>query len=91
MTRIDNAIDRIGAELDEARSMLAEVRAEIVSARSEAAKPFAHERELKEKSARLAQISAELDVGKTDAVPVDEARDEDCMRARPAREPDLSR
>ena len=91
MTRIDNAIDRIGAELDEARSMLADVRAEIVSARSEAAKPFAHERELKEKSARLAQISAELDVGKTDAVPVDEARDEEGMRARPAREPDLSR
>lgn len=91
MTRIDNAIDRIDAELDEARSMLADVRAEIVSARSEAGKPFAHERELNEKSARLAQISAELDVGKTDAVPVDEARDEDCMRARPAREPDLSR
>lgn len=89
--RIDNAIDRVGAELEGARSMLAEVRAEIASARSEAAKPFAHERELKEKSARLAQISAELDVGKTDAVPVDEARDEGGARARPAREPDLSR
>lgn len=91
MTRVDNAIDRVGTELEGTRSMLAEVRAEIASARSEAAKPFAHERELKEKSARLAQISAELDVGKTDAVPVDEARDEGGARARPAREPDLSR
>lgn len=55
--------------------MLGEVRSEIESARAEAAKPFAAEAELREKSARLAQISAELDVGKTDMVPVDEAPD----------------
>ena len=89
--RIDNAIDRIGAELSEAKEKLADVRSEIVSARTEAAKPFASEQELKEKAARLAQISAELDVGKTDLIPVDEEPDKTGARDKAVKEAELSR
>lgn len=89
--RIDNALDRIVTELSEARAMLDDTKAEIVAAREEAAKPFAFERELKEKSARLAQIGAELDVGKTDLMPVDEPPEQGRAGCRAARGIDLAR
>ena len=89
--RIDNAIDRIGAELAEAKEKLEDVRSEMVSARTEAAKPFAFERELREKSARLVEISAELDVSKTDTAPVDEPPDKNAARDRRAKTAELSR
>ncbi len=89
--RIDNAIDRIGVELEEAKEKLGDVRSEIASARREAAKPFASEQELKEKMARLAQISAELDVGKTDTVPVDEAPEKDGAKSKAPKTAELSR
>ena len=63
--RLDNAIAKMGAEADECRARLEEARRQMEAARTEATKPFPHEGELKEKSARLAELDALLDVGKS--------------------------
>ena len=65
VTRLDNAIAKMGAEVDECRARLEEARRQMEAARTEATKPFPHEGELKEKSARLAELDALLDVGKS--------------------------
>ena len=65
VTRLDNAIAKMGAEADECRARLEEARRQMEAARTEATKPFPHEGELKEKSARLAELDALLDVGKS--------------------------
>lgn len=65
VTRLDNAIAKMGAEADECRARLEEAGRQMEAARAEAAKPFPHEGELKEKSARLAELDALLDVGKS--------------------------
>ena len=65
VTRLDNAIAKMGAEADECRARLEEARRQMAAARTEATKPFPHAGELKEKSARLAELDALLDVGKS--------------------------
>ena len=64
VTRLDNAIAKMGAEADECRARLEEAGRQMEAARAEASKPFPHDKELEEKSARLAELDALLDVGK---------------------------
>ena len=63
ITRIDNALARLPEHLEEYQAKLAGLRQQLESARTEAAKPFAMEEELQQKSARLAELDAALNLG----------------------------
>lgn len=64
VTRIDNAMARIPRELEDCRAKADEAMRQLAAAREEASKPFPHEERLREKSARLAELDALLDMGK---------------------------
>ena len=61
--RIDNALARLPEHMKEYQAKVADLRQQMESAKAEAAKPFAMEAELQRKSARLAELDAELNLG----------------------------
>ena len=63
ITRIDNALARLPEHMKEYQAKVADLRQQMESAKAEAAKPFAMEAELQRKSARLAELDAELNLG----------------------------
>lgn len=67
ITRIDNAIDGIENRLNNAIQQLENTKAQLETAKVEVEKPFAQEEELKEKTARLNELNALLDMDKGDA------------------------
>ncbi len=62
LLRIDNALERMPEHLATAKSRLENVRAQIAAAKEELDKPFAQEEALTEKTARLIELNALLDV-----------------------------
>lgn len=62
ITRLDNAIAQIPKRLAATTEHLATVRQQIDAARAEVGKPFPQEAELQTKSARLAELDAELNM-----------------------------
>ena len=58
------------------KAQLENEKAQLENARSELDKPFAHEEELKTKSARLAELNAMLDLNKKDNEIVDGERED---------------
>ena len=60
LTRVNNAIDGISRRLESAQAKLANIHEQIKTAEEELAKPFARADELKEKSARLAELNIAL-------------------------------
>lgn len=62
LTRIDNALNGIPDRMDTSKSQLENVYKQIDAAKAELGKPFPQEDELRAKSARLAQLNAELDI-----------------------------
>jgi hypothetical protein len=56
LTRIDNALEKIPERLEFAKESLADLEKQLENAKEELARPFPQERELKEKSARLAEL-----------------------------------
>ena len=71
ITRIDSAIDNIPKRLEETKEALANVRNQIVGAKAELGRPFPQEEDLKIKSARLAELNAELNIdGRGEIQPV---------------------
>lgn len=63
ITRIDNALARLPEHLEKYRAKLADLGQQLESAKAEAARPFAMEAELQQKSARLAELDAVLNLG----------------------------
>ena len=63
ITRIDNALEKLPEHLEKYRAKLADLGQQMESAKTEAAKPFAMEDELQQKSARLAELDAALNLG----------------------------
>ncbi len=61
IARINNALERMPQSLEAHREDLARLRGEMEGAKEEMGKPFPQERELAEKSARLAELNAVLD------------------------------
>lgn len=61
-TRLDNAIDNFGKQLDETKLLLDEALHQLEVANEELQKPFAKEDELSEKITRLAEIDAKLNL-----------------------------
>lgn len=63
LTRIDNALDRLPENLENWQTKLSNLLQQQEAAKAEAGKPFPQEEELRLKSARLAELDTELNIG----------------------------
>jgi predicted nucleic acid-binding Zn-ribbon protein len=66
ITRLDNALDGMEKRLERAGSDLENIQKQFETAKVEVKKPFAQEKELRTKTARLNELNALLDVDKRD-------------------------
>ena len=71
ITRIDNRIERLGDDLARAKEKLEDAKVQLENAKIEAAKEFPQEEELQEKTARLGELNALLDMNKAEHVELD--------------------
>ena len=76
ITRIDNAIEKIGDNLEAVKAELEGLEKQFEVAKEEVKKPFAKEQELKEKTDRLNVLNGLLNVDKRDNELADDAPDE---------------
>ena len=60
--RVENALNGLDKQLEKSRARLADLEQQVENARAELEKPFPQEAELAEKSARLIELNAELDM-----------------------------
>lgn len=79
LTRIDNALANIPNRMEQAKERLATIEAQQESAKQELGKPFPQEEELARKSARLAELDAELNMEDGPAVGENDGREEDVV------------
>ena len=73
LTRIDNALAAIPERVQMVQEKLENVQRQLSMSKAELGKPFPQEQELQEKSARLAQLNAELNID--DRIPIERASD----------------
>ena len=76
ITRLDNAIDNFADRIADAENALQNLEQQEQAAEVEAAKPFAQEKELAEKSARLAELNALLNIDRSSAQDTSEKTEE---------------
>lgn len=78
--RIDNALSTIPERMSKAQDELDNLLRQQEAAKQEVGKPFAQEAELREKSARLAELDAELNMEAQSAQgrETDDGRSEEC-------------
>lgn len=74
ITRINNALEAMPAQLEEAQTKLSNVEHQLDTAKAEVNKPFAQEAELSEKLDRLTVLNALLNMDEkgNDAIGMDE-------------------
>ena len=77
ISRIDNAIDAIQDRLKMGKRKLADLRAQVSAAEEELKREFPRAQELREKSARLAQLNAELTIQEREPAPPEEGNKPD--------------
>ena len=75
--RLDNLIASFPEKQQGCENQLENEKVQLENAKAELDKPFAHEEELKTKSARLAELNAMLDMDKQDNEIVDNDREDD--------------
>lgn len=76
ITCLDNETEKFSDNLSRCRERLETLRTQLETAKVEAVKEFPHEQELGEKTARLGELNALLDMDKKEKVLLDEALDE---------------
>lgn len=78
ITRINNALEAMSAQLEEAQTKLSNVEHQLETAKAEVNKPFAQEAELREKLDRLTALNALLNMDEkgNDAIGMDEETQE---------------
>ena len=76
ITRLDNAIDNFADRIADAENALQNLEQQKRAAEVEVAKPFAQEEELAEKSARLAELNALLNIDRSSAQDTSEKAEE---------------
>ena len=81
LIRIDNALAQMPERYKTVQGRLENVQAQLATAKAELGKPFPQEAELKEKSARLAELNAELNID--DRTPLEQA-EENVVAKRPS-------
>ena len=87
ITRLDNAIDNFADRIADAENALQNLEQQKQAAEVEVAKPFAQEEELAEKSARLAELNALLNIDRDRSSSQDapeETKEEESPAARPS-------
>ena len=62
LTRIENALNAIPERMQAVQDKLSNLREQVETAKAELGKPFPQEEELRTKSARLAELNAELNI-----------------------------
>ena len=81
LVRIDNALAQMPERYKTVQGRLENVQAQLATAKAELGKPFPQEAELKEKSVRLAELNAELNID--DRTPMEQAA-ENVVAKRPS-------
>ena len=76
ITRMDNVVDRLSEELDDYRAVLQDTQTQLANAKAEMETPFAREKELAEKSARLKELNILLNMDQKDKSLLDDAPEE---------------
>ena len=66
LTRLDNTLNKINSRIEAAQTQLENLYNQQAAAKAELGKPFPQEQELREKSARLAELDAELSMDSPD-------------------------
>ena len=87
ITRLDNAIDNFTDRIADAENALQNLEQQKQAAEIEVAKPFSQEEELQEKSARLAELNALLNIDRDRSSSQDapeETKEEESPAARPS-------
>ena len=88
LTRIDNALSAMPDRLQNVRNTLDALTAQMETAKAELGKAFPQETELKEKSARLAELNAELNID--DRTPMEQmAEDAPAVQSAKAERPSV--
>ena len=88
ITRLDNAIDNFADRIADAENTLQNLEQQKQAAEVEVAKPFAQEEELAEKSARLAELNALLNIDR-DRISSQDAPEESEETETPATRPSV--
>ena len=81
LVRIDNALAQMPERYKTVQGRLENVQAQLATAKAELGKPFPQEAELKEKSVRLSELNAELNID--DRTPMEQAA-ENVVAKRPS-------
>lgn len=77
LTRIENELSKLPAKLTAAKTREAETIAQLENAKIEVEKPFAFEKELKEKTDRLSALNIELNLNEKDPSSLDTEPEQD--------------
>lgn len=89
LTRIDNALNAMPDRLQNVRNTLDAITAQMEAAKAELGKPFPQEEELRVKSARLAELNAELNID--ERTPIEQLADDSAISAKAERPSVLAR
>ena len=89
LTRIDNVLNAMPDRLQNVRNTLEATTAQMEAAKAELGKPFPQEEELRVKSARLAELNAELNID--ERTPVEQLADDAAISAKAERPSVLAR
>ena len=83
LTRIDNVLSAIPERIQNIQNSLGSIYAQMETAKAEVDKPFPQEEELRQKSARLAELNAELNID--DKTPMERLAEDAPITAKAAR------
>ena len=81
LTRIENALANMPQKLEKAEERIAELERQTEQAKAELGKPFAQEKELEAKAARLAELNAALNIDEKRKEPVEKRPMKDVLKA----------
>jgi len=81
LTRIENALANMPQKLEKTEERIAELERQTEQARAELGKPFAQEKELEAKAARLAELNAALNIDEKRKEPMEKRPMKDVLKA----------
>jgi len=81
LTRIENALANMPQKLEKAEERIAELERQMKQAKAELGKPFAQEKELEAKAARLAELNAALNIDEKRKEPMEKRPMKDVLKA----------
>ena len=86
VTRMDNMVDGLAKELEAYQAVLQDTQTQLVNAKAEMETPFAREKELSEKSARLKELNILLNMDQKERSVLNEGPEEESPEKEKRRE-----